>query len=277
MSTAGVGHQGLGINYPSPGVTSPKTAPNAFLSFQGIGQSSGYRQSFQVLAGQSPPTITGGYATWSNLSRPLQRALTIFTGYEPMSMTCDVIFGRWLNGRGWEQDAAAARLVEADIAKLDWMAGGGFESGPSPYVYVISYSTAGGQSDLVPAKYHGVPWIVTGLTWGQAWRNTAASRIYQEATVVLQQYLNLNTPPQPDTSTSGSWFVSSPGNDTALKIAASRASNAPTADYQSLARTILRAAENNPCKGTSIRLERRSISWVIRHGVKVFVPSHTIN
>jgi hypothetical protein len=75
----------------------------------------------------------------------------------------------------------------------------------------------------------------------------------------------------------GSWVQSAAGRDTALLIAGSPAIRSPTADYQSLARAILGASENNPCKGTHIRLHGRSINWKIRSGVSVYVPAHTVS
>lgn len=254
----------------------PKPAPpvrNVFLSFQGIGFSTGATRSFDVISGQAPPTITGGYAKWTVLSRPLQRGLTFLDGYDPTTMTVSVIFGQW-GTQGWQIGDRAAQKVETDIGSLEWMAGSNFVSGPSPVVYVFSHSSQGGDSDLIPPQYRGVPWIVTGLEWGTAYRNPSGSRVWQEATVTLQNYLNLGAPPAADTSASGGYFISKPGRDTPLLIAGAPSVNSPTVDHSVLAGRICEDAKNNPCKATSIRLQRKSVYFAIRHGVNVFIPSH---
>ena len=250
---------------------------NVYLSFQGIGFSSGKVHPFDVLCGKDPPTITDGYGKWSTLDRPLQRGLTIFQGYDPAQMTVSMIFGSFTAG-GWQQDDTTGIAVEADIGVLEWMGGSNFQIGPPPVVYVFSYLAGGGpaQTDLIPPQYAGIPWVVAsgGLTWGQAWRNPNGYRIYQEATVTLINYLNLNAPPVADTSAKGSYFKTRKGRDTALLIAAAALS--PTVDQQSLARSILSVAQNNPIKGTTVKMRRRSISWVIPNGISVWVPAHTI-
>lgn len=254
----------------------PPPARNIYLSFQGVAFSSGARQRFDVVCGANPPTITGGYGIWQPFKRYLQRSLTIFQGYDPAQMTVDIIFGSWIDG--WQDDDATGAAVETDIGKLEWMGGLTQRTGPSPVVYVYSHSNQGGDSNLVPPQVRGLPWIITtdGLQWGTAYRNANGYRIWQEATIQLENYLNLNAPPQPDTSMKGGYFTSRAGRDTALKIAGAPSANSPIVDHTILARRILSDPKNNPMKGTSIRLERKSISWQIRHGVKVWVPAHQI-
>lgn len=263
------------------------TTPNAFLSFQGQNPADGHREAFDAVSGANPPTITGGYAKWSMIERPMQRSLTIPESIDPVTMTADIIFGSWLGQyglpRGLQDSDVVGQRVETDISSLEWMAGGGgangFKAGMAPWVYVTAWSDVGKhtQSGLIPVRYRGLPWVITGLSWGQAWRNGSAYRIYQEATVTLTNYLNLTPAGPSQDQTGGSWFTSAPGLDTALKIAGSHGVNSPTVDIQSVAQSILNADQNNPCKGTRIRLQRRSVSWTVRHGTRVFVPSHTVN
>lgn len=263
------------------------TIPNAFLSFQGKSPSTGNTETFDVLSGANPPTITGGYAEWSNVTRPLQRALTVPKDFPPVTMTCDVIFGSWLGqygqAQGWQQDDGTGQRIENDISALEWMAGGGGvggqPSGQAPWVFVTSYSNRDTktQSGLIAVRYRGLPWIVTGLDWGQSWRNDNAYRVYQEATITLTNFLSLTPAGTPTTQVGGSWFTSSPGRDSALLIAASPSINSPTVDLQATAREICRSTANNPCKGTTINLNGRSINWKIRHGVQIYVPSHVVS
>lgn len=254
-----------------PSGSAPRAASNIYLTLQGIGFSSGYRQSFDVMVGDSPPTITGGYATWSTVKRPLTRALTIFQGYDPVQMQLAVRFGQW--SPGWDRSDSAGRQVEQDIGKLEWMAGSNFREGPSPIVYVWSFSNQGGETDLIPPQYRHVPWIITGgVQWGKALRNPGGYRVWQDATFTLENYLNLSKPPAADLTVRGKYITSGPGRDTALTIAA--AARSPMVDHRILAGRICADPKNNPIKGTRIRLNGRSLSWPIRHGIEVWVPQH---
>lgn len=255
---------------------------NVYLSFYGVGFSSGVQQGFDVLCGANPPKITDGYAKWNVLDRPMERGLTILQGYDPAQMVVEIIFGLFDPSQGWQTDDPSGMQVEQDIGWLEWMGGSNFQGGPSPAMYVYSYAVAGtvagGQSNLIPPQYRNMPWIVAsnGLQWGQAWRNPNGFRVYQEATITLQNYLNLNAPPKADLNSKGGYFISKAGRDSALLIAGSPSALSPTVDHQTLAKRILGASQNNPCKGTSIRLQRRAITWQIRHGVHVWVPAHQI-
>lgn len=255
--------------------------PNIYITFQGIGFSSGSRRSFSVMVGDTPPTISGGYAKWQTLDRLLQRGLTIFQGYDPVQMTVNVRFGTFLAYAAWDTTDVAGQALEADIDSLDWMAGGRFHYGPSPIVYLWCYQSGqigGAQTGLIPLKYqYPTPWIITGLEWGNSYRNENGYRIWQDAAITLEGYLNLGQTPTPDSTTTGGYFVTRPGRDTALLIAGSLAVNSPTVEQQTLARDILQVTKNNPCKGTGINLYRRSISWTIPDGTSVWIPNHQQN
>lgn len=266
----------------------PPPVRNTYLSIQGTGFKSGYNQSFDVLCGSNPPTITDGYAQWSVIPRPLQRGLTVFTGYNPVQMTVDVIFGSfnesYLQGAaagGWQTSDATGAIIEKDIRKLAWMAGSNFVAGPSPVVYVFSWSTQGGATDLVPPEVRGIPWIIStgGLTWGQAWRTPNGFRIYQEATITLQNYLNIKAPPAPDVTMSGGYFTTSLRYNQPITIAAAPSANSPIADTKILAKAICTSGKNNPIKGTNIRLGRKSLYYRIRVSppCKVWIPSHIVS
>lgn len=259
-------------------------ARNISLSFQGVGFGTGRRRSFDAIAGANPPTITGGYAKWVNVDRPLARALTIFTGYDPVQMTTDIILGTFIDG--WKTDDNTGRNTETAIDALEWMGGSNFRRGPSPAVYVWCYRSDGTQSDLIPPPYqsstkpngHRFPWVVSKLEWGQAWRNTNGYRVWQEATITLDGYMDPSVKPgSPKLTANGAYVTSAPGLDKPILIAASPRVHAPNIDHESLARDILNADQNNPCSHTSIRLRGKGVRFQIRHGVRVWVPSHHRN
>lgn len=278
----GPGSGGSVTGYTPPSLTalaSIAPASGAYLTFVGVGFSSGRQRQFQALSGSKPPTITGGYAKWKPIPRPLARAMTVFDGYDPTQMTVEVIFGSWANG-GWGTSNQAGQTVEANIAVLEWMAGSNFQTGPSPVVYVTCPSPSGGQSDLIPPQYQTrpgspFPWIITALEWGTAYRNAAGFRIWQQATVTLQNFLNVNATPRADTTAHGAYFVSRAGRDRPLLIASAPSVSSPTADVQILAGRICSDSHNNPCKDRpNLNLNGKGLRFVIPHGVQVWVPSH---
>lgn len=255
---------------------------NIYLSFQGVGFGTGKRKNFDVMVGDNPPTITGGYANYTSMKRPLQRSLTIFTGYDPMQMNVDIRFGVWDATQGWLTSKETGAFVEDCIDKLEWMAGSDyyFQEGPAPVVYIASHSANGGDTDLIPPQYAGVPWIIVGLQWGKAWRSTDGGRgyrVWQEASLSLQHYLNLGSAPAKVADQRGSYFVTTAARNTPLTIAGAPSLQSPTVDHFTLARRICRNRHNNPCKGTTIKLDGKHVSYHIRVGVPVFVPTHTIN
>ena len=259
---------------------------NAYLrftaqNFKGSNAAPGGINYFDVACGSTPPTITGGYARWNAIQRPLQRSLTIFGGYDPVQMTVNVIFGQWNSQAGWATSDTTGQYVENQIGVLEWMAGVNSPSGAPPVVYVYSDSTGGGQSDLIPPQYQSTssqkyPWVISGLAWGTAYRNTNMYRVWQEATINLEGYLNLGKPPAPKTQQSGAYFTSRAGRNTALLIAGAPAAHSPVEDHRLLAERICDHAKNNPCKGTKIRLRHKHVSWPITIGTPVWVPDHSI-
>lgn len=252
-----------------------------YLTFTGRSWIRSYSQSFDVLCGDTAPYVTDGYAIWQTVNRPLQQGVTIFQGNNPPQLTCNVRFGVW-DGTGWDDGTASADSVETDIGKLEWMAGGNFLSGRSPVVRVTSKQPNGGISDLIPRYYHGIAWIVTGMQWGQAWRNSSGSRIYAECQVTLTKYVGYTTPPGGTTNgtattpsnTQGAFVLSSPSADTPITIA--NGSNSTSVDStipgynEALAANIIADPHN-------ANLQLRSIRQQIKHGNRVFVPSTVVN
>jgi len=256
----------------------PPPTPNIFLSFQGIGFSSGKVRGFDAVCGKNPPTPTGGYGKWNEVPRPLQDALTIYQGRTAAALAIEIIFGSWV-GTGWQTTDQAGKLIEDDISTLEWMGGQGFHSGPSPVVYMWSRSSSGGpDTDLIPTDYAGMPWIISdGIQWTNAIRNPNGFRVWQEASFTVKNYLNLNTPPKPDTNVQGGYYLAKAGRDTPLLIAGAPDVNSPTVDHSILAGRICEDPKNNPIKQTTIRLNRKGVYFKIKHGVSVWIPGHLRN
>jgi hypothetical protein len=244
-------------------------APNGTLTFQGRAfNSSEPPTQFNVLAGEKPPTITDGYAKFNTVDRPLGRGATIFGGYNPAKMSVDVRFGVW-DTRGWATDDNSGRAVEQQIGWLEWMAGVNQSAGPPPIVYVRSFNATAHSTHLIPFSFQNTPWVIEGIDWtGQSWRNPSAYRIYQEATVSLLEYLGYTRAPSQSTGQKGGYVTSKAGVDTPLAIASTPSERAPAATREDLARRIMSDPHNK-------KLKLRSIRQKIRHGTKVFVPSHT--
>ncbi len=235
--------------------------------------------TFTVLAGDQSPTITGGYAKWQTIDRPLRRGLTVFQGYDPIIMQLPIRFIR-LHG-GMRTDRAAGIDIEADIEKLETMAGTGTFSGPSWRLWLTTFDGNGTTIPLIPFQYQSsspgvpspfantvgvqvVPWIITGLTWDTSpIRNPDGYRIRQDATVTVQLYGSVNSDQAAGLARSRALTViSKPGADSALKIAR----GSVTTNVTTLARTIIHAEQNE-------RLKLRSVNSPIKHGKRVYIPT----
>lgn len=276
--------QAIQLSQPRKPARVPARPPrrNLYISFQGKGPNR--QDGFAVLCGDNPPVIAGGYANWQTVPRPLLRGVTVFQGYDPVTMTLELRFGIWTSTFAWQTDDDAGRSVEADIEKLEWMAGANFVAGPSPYVYLNTYDASGATTPLIPLQYQqtaGVsgatrdtslwPWVISGgITWGASYRNSSGYRIKQDATLTVMNYQGFTAPPQK--STSGAYFTSVPGRDTMLLIASAPSSHALFPE--ALATRIQADPKNNPMKGSRISLQRKSLRWPIKHGARVWVPGH---
>lgn len=270
------------------GITGIAVPAAAYLTFQGSAfsrnKSGGHNlREVNALCGDDPPMITDGYAKWTVIDRPLRQGVTVPQGFNPAQMKVSIRLGVWdarFDRRGWDTSARAAQAVEDDVRNLHWMAGGNFEAGPSPIVYVDSYQDVGRgtRSHLVPRDYWGVGWVINaGIDWGNSLRHSNGSRIYQEATFTLLGYTALGTPPPAHKHTEGGGFFKTTAHArTALAIAAAASGHAPEALLRSLAQTILQSPRNQPCRGSRVSLQRRVITWKMPIGLSVWVPDHHI-
>ena len=158
--------------------------------------------AFDVVAGERPPTIVDGYAQFEVTDRPGRAGLTTFTGYQPMVMEVDVIFSSDDVTAGWSSKESAD--VEEAIRLLERMAGrgrgfSGASTGPPPVIRASTTNAQGAVVPLIPHNYQSSAqnpsaplWRVAGIDWGRAERNRYGGRIYQEATIRLQQHVRVN-------------------------------------------------------------------------------------
>jgi hypothetical protein len=155
------------------------------------------------------------------------------------------------------------------------MAGSNFTAGPPPAIYCWSYLATGGPSDLIPPQYRfPMPWTITSLEWGLPIRNPNGYRIWAPSSFTLTNLLDLSKPPPPDTTAKGGWFKTTALYNTALKIAGAPSGRNPVVDHSILAGRICIAKENNPIKGTNIKLQRKSVYWPIPINLEIWVPQH---
>lgn len=242
-----------------------------------------------VLCGDNPPTITDGYAKWGTIDRPLRTGVTIPQGYNPAQMQVNVRFGiydgRFIGitsdgkrfGGGWDTRSIAATEVEKEIGDLNWMAGGSYNAGPSPQVYIDTYD-AKGTTNLIPKDFQGLTWVIDqGIQWGNSLRHPNGSRIYQEAQFTMLEYTAIGAKKRKEQhQQSGHYVKTTITNRTALSIAAAQRQRSPEAYHQTLAKRICHSPNNNPCQKSSVRLERKSIHWKMPVGLNVWVPEHGI-
>lgn len=147
-------------------------------------------ETFSVLAGDGAPTVTGGWARIALLERPGRVSFTVPSGYDPVTMTVPILF-----------DAVAKTKdradIEADIKKLEWMAGRSTEEalGEPPYVEVFTLDDNGNTIALVPEQYQSKPgrsqqWFISGIEFDtEAIRDRSGSRLRQAATVTLTEII----------------------------------------------------------------------------------------
>lgn len=151
--------------------------------------------SFDVKAGDSAPTVKEGYAKYETVDRPMRTGLTLFKGYDPLTLDVPVVFDAFASRRGLD--------VERDIALLERMAGRGIFPGSSTgfpgYINVSTTDNNGKVVPLIPRSLQAHPtnpnppkWVVSGIEWDEEpLRNKEGNRIRQKATVTLMQLVQV--------------------------------------------------------------------------------------
>lgn len=257
--------------------------PNQYIDFYGDSGTSAPSQHIAVLAGDGAPTMQSGYAKWQVIDRPLHRGLTVFQGYDPISMSFPIRFISW-DQQGLRDDDGAGAVIERNIWALEKMAGVNLMHGdPPPVVYLSTYNANGDAIPLIPfqlqlANTRNVPqafrsknpwpWIIQSLVWDpNPQRNANGYRIRQDATVTTMYWSGLGAAPssaalrKKGAKRRSSAFRSRVGADTPLEIAAA----VGTPDRVRLADAIRGFPQNH-------RLHLRSNHQKIAHGAVVRVP-----
>lgn len=160
-------------------ITVPIPEPElGFITFQS------YQPAYRVTCrlGDGSPTVTGGYAGWSDVTRPRRRALTEWTGSVPMTIDIPILF----------DDFRAGKSIEDDVKRLEHMAGWGL-IGPAPLEPpLLSFNSAGVvPHDQINGSTHD--WFIDNIQWGDADRNSLGHRTRQAATVTVKQFVEDDT------------------------------------------------------------------------------------
>jgi hypothetical protein len=153
-------------------------------------------ESFTVVAGDQPPTVTDGYALLTVVARDNRVGLAQFGGYNPIAMDVPVQFIAWPRFK----DGAD---IENDCALLERMAGRGDYSGAAkgpPAILRLSTTQGGKIVPLIPSNYQWSPanvdaplWRIEAISWDTApVRDRTGQRTRQLATVTVWQYTPLS-------------------------------------------------------------------------------------
>lgn len=120
------------------------------------------------LRGQTAPVLTAGFGGWSQIARPRRKALTQWTGGEPLELTFSILFDGIPDGSSVEDDCLALERIArpADGSEPPVVRHGGGMPHPE------------------------LDWIVGGLAWDPAPEYAqSGNRIRHEATVKLTEHV----------------------------------------------------------------------------------------
>jgi hypothetical protein len=146
----------------------------------------------EVLAGEGAPTISDGYAKWVAVPRPQRPAITVFSGYEPLTLKVPILFA---NNPSEQND------LESAIGELEHFARPGASQGQAePHeagynlktqlLRIYAKDGRGNEVPLVPGWVQGIPFVITGIEWdANPERNAQGQRIRQAGVVTLWGFL----------------------------------------------------------------------------------------
>lgn len=181
-----------------------------------------------------PANPTGGYGGWELISRPRRKAMTEWTGRDPLSIGLTIMLDGFARGRS----------VERECRRLERFAGLG--KGQPPTLLVSS----GG---LIPHDtYHGsYRWVIESLEWGDKIVNENELRVRQFADIVLLEFVeDRDLIRIPAIKRPKKRFVKAKAGDTLRKIAARTKS-----DLKDLKKwNEIRDADKELVKGKRIRV-----------------------
>jgi hypothetical protein len=155
-----------------------------------------------VLAGDTPPKPTNGYAKFDTIDRPERTGLTRFVGYDPFTIEVPIQFEAWTD-QGGRVQGFEGEEIERKILLLERMAGrgdayGGAGVGPPPVVRISATDAQGHVVPLISSMFQWTPqsnaplWRIAGIDWDDdALRSGSGNRVRQKATVSLQQHTRL--------------------------------------------------------------------------------------
>jgi len=145
-----------------------------------------------VLAGEGAPTVTKGYAKWVEVPRPQREAVTVFSGFEPLTLSVPILYA--LNPSE-END------LEKPIQALEYLARApaqgkeqeaGAEAGynlPVQLVFVRASDGKGNPVPLVPEWLQGAKWIIANIEWDlKPERNEQGRRIRQAGVLTFWRF-----------------------------------------------------------------------------------------
>lgn len=230
---------------------------------------------FNVLAGDGAPTITAGFVKLNVIDRPLRKGFTVPGGWDPITMDVPIQFEAIASQPPGQYGVSAN--VEADIQRLEWMAGRGVfytakggevgspGAGLPPLVQVGSFDASGNQTNLIPPNVQGVNWVISNIDYDtDPYRSRDGNRIRQAAKVTLTEWVtvgsNGTTPTGPNTSAPMTVY-STKALDTLGKLTESYTGLYTTASKQAV------VALNKPT------LKVTSYNKVLNVGTKVLIPS----
>ncbi len=149
--------------------------------------------SFDVTAGDKAPHVEGGYANLSIMARPERVGLTVFDGYDPITMNVPIRFEAYTH--------AEAETNERKMDLLEKMGGRGVGviEGPPPIIRLSTTNAAGSVIPLIPRNMQwslqnksGPLWRIADIAWDDNPNRLAnGNRRRQLATVLVQQHTRL--------------------------------------------------------------------------------------
>jgi hypothetical protein len=148
-----------------------------------------------VNAGDSPPTVTAGYAKYDVVDVAGRKGVNRFLGYDPIALDIAVQFENFAQGLG--------ETIEANIRTLERFAGRGdypgAAVGPPAVIRVSVTDKHGNVIPLIPADYQwsaqhqNAPLFrITAIAWDTSpLRNHNGFRVRQAATVTITEFTPL--------------------------------------------------------------------------------------
>lgn len=141
------------------------------------GRGPGPYLELRCLLGQGSPRVIDGYAKWVTVERKRKRAVTEWTGTNPLKIEIPLVIDYHT-----DPFELGGMRCEADIRTLERMAGLDYPGEVYPPEILWD---ANAPHDASEAGH--LRWLVTDIQWGDAMWHPAGNRIRQSATIQLTQ------------------------------------------------------------------------------------------